>query len=150
MHESTGNHNLVYSTRGTLGTNGVANISFPAAVSGNSYYIVIKHRNSIETWSSVPVAFSSSGATYSFSNSASKAFGDNISNMNGGVFAIYTGDINQDGSIDFNDYPELDISSNNGDLGYLSNDLNGDASVDFNDYPILDINSSNGVLSVTP
>ncbi|MCX6187734.1 MAG: hypothetical protein NTU43_12210 [Bacteroidetes bacterium] len=150
LHESTGNHNLVYSSRSTLGTNGVANIIFPSAVSGNSYYIVLKHRNSIETWSSVPVAFSSSGATYSFSNSASKAFGDNISDMSGGIFAIYTGDINQDGSVDFNDYPELDISSNNGDLGYLSNDLNGDASVDFNDYPILDINSSNGVLSITP
>ena len=70
--------------------------------------------------------------------------------VNNGLHLIYSGDINQDGAVDFNDYPNLDISSSNGVLGYDSNDLNGDASVDFNDYPILDINSSNGVLSVTP
>jgi hypothetical protein len=35
-------------------------------------------------------------------------------------------------------------------LGYYVTDLNGDASVDFNDYPILDINSNLGVLVVTP
>jgi len=35
-------------------------------------------------------------------------------------------------------------------LGYNVNDLNGDASVDFNDYPLLDINSNNGVLALRP
>jgi hypothetical protein len=54
------------------------------------------------------------------------------------------------GSVDFNDYPALDISSSNGDLGYLSYDLNGDASVDFNDYPLIDVNSSNGIISINP
>ena len=50
----------------------------------------------------------------------------------------------------FNDYPDLDISSSNGDLGYLSYDLNGGASVDFNDYPVIDINSNNGIITLTP
>jgi hypothetical protein len=63
---------------------------------------------------------------------------------------IYTGDINQDGSIDFNDYPLIDISNINGDLGYLPTDLNGDASTDFNDYPIIDFNSILGVVKLTP
>jgi hypothetical protein len=67
-----------------------------------------------------------------------------------GRFMMYTGDINQDGAVDFNDYPLIDISSNNGDLGYFATDLNGDASVDFNDYPTLDINSANGVLTIKP
>ena len=67
-----------------------------------------------------------------------------------GVFMLFSGDINQDGSVDFSDYPDLDISSNNGDLGYYVTDLNGDASVDFSDYPTLDINSNLGVLVVTP
>jgi hypothetical protein len=52
--------------------------------------------------------------------------------------------------VDFNDYPGLDISSSNGDLGYLPYDLNGDASVDFNDYPLIDVNSSNGIITLTP
>jgi hypothetical protein len=70
--------------------------------------------------------------------------------MGNGVFAIFSGDINQDGAIDFNDYPALDISSSNGDLGYLATDLNGDASTDFNDYPLIDINSSLGIIKLTP
>jgi hypothetical protein len=67
-----------------------------------------------------------------------------------GVYLIYSGDINQDGAIDFNDYPNLDISSSIGLLGYDLNDLNGDASVDFNDYPVIDVNSSTGVIVVSP
>ncbi|MCX6186105.1 MAG: hypothetical protein NTU43_03790 [Bacteroidetes bacterium] len=71
-----------------------------------------------------------------------------MKNNGSGIFLIYTGDINQDGSVDFNDYPSLDIASSNGVLGYDISDLNGDASVDFNDYPLIDTNSSNGVLSI--
>ncbi|MCX6185742.1 MAG: hypothetical protein NTU43_01940 [Bacteroidetes bacterium] len=134
----------------TLSIYGIANCSFPNSIIGNSYYIVIKHRNSNETWSANPVLISSNNTSYDFSLSASKAFGNNLQNMGNGVFAIFVGDINQDGAIDFNDYPSLDISSNNGDLGYNSNDLNGDASTDFNDYPVLDINSNNGIFTNRP
>jgi hypothetical protein len=47
-----------------------------------------------------------------------------------GISLLYTGDINQDESLDFNDYPNLDIASSKGMLGDYSNDLNGDASAD--------------------
>ncbi|MEI6881333.1 MAG: hypothetical protein WCK82_08395, partial [Bacteroidota bacterium] len=114
-----------HSYKTTLNINGIANCSFPNSIIGNSYYIVINHRNSNETWSANPVLISSSNTSYDFSLSASKAFSNNLQNMGNGVFAIFVGDINQDGAIDFNDYPSLDISSNNGDLGYNSNDLNG-------------------------
>ena len=73
-----------------------------------------------------------------------------IKNLGNGVYGIFSGDLNQDGSVDFNDYPALDIASSDGVLGYDPNDLNGDASVDFNDYPLIDVNSSNGVISITP
>jgi hypothetical protein len=150
LHEQSGANNLAYSITGTLNTNGTAVINFPAAVNSNSYYIAVRHRNSIETWSAAPVIFSSSGTSYNFSSALSQAYGDNLKDDGNGLFIIYSGDINQDGSIDFNDYPVLDISSNNGDLGYLTYDLNGDASIDFNDYPILDINSNNGIISIRP
>lgn len=140
---------LSYSATSILSTNGLSNISFAGEVSGASYFIVIKHRNSIATWSANPVLFSAS-TSYSFSSSDAQAAGSNLVNLGNGVYGIYSGDINQDGSVDFNDYPSLDISSSNGDLGYLPYDLNGDASVDFNDYPIIDINSSNGIISITP
>ena len=139
----------LYNKAGIVNTNGSLTVNFPNQISGRPYYIVVRHRNSIETWSNVPILINLLINSFDFTNASNKAFGDNLKNING-VYAIYSGDINQDGAIDFNDYPSLDISSSNGDLGYLNTDLNGDASVDFNDYPIIDLNSSLGIISVTP
>ncbi len=149
LHSSTSPYATMYSSNGVVNTNGTASISFPNSTLDSSYYIVIKHRNSIETWSASPVTISNH-TIYNFTTSASQAYGANLSNLGKGVFGIYSGDITQDGSVDFNDYPTLDIASNDGILGYDVNDLNGDASVDFNDYPILDVNSNIGVIVVRP
>lgn len=149
LHDPTTNTTL-FSSPALLETNGTSNINFPAATNGKTYYIALKHRNSIATWSSNPVAFNAAGTTYDFSSGQSQAYGGNLVDDGNGVFLIYSGDINQDGSIDFNDYPGLDIASSLGILGYDPNDLNGDASVDFNDYPIIDVNSSNGIISIKP
>ncbi len=40
-----------------LYTDGSASFTFPPSITGNFYYIVIRHRNSIETWSKLPVTF---------------------------------------------------------------------------------------------
>ncbi len=149
LHEAVSPFTLVYTVRDTLDVTGHANIQFPDYLSGNYYYLSIKHRNSIETWSSNTVLMNPT-TNYDFSLAANTAYGDNMADDGSGLFLIYCGDINQDGSVDFNDYPTLDIASSNGVLGYDSNDLNGDASVDFNDYPVIDINTSNGVLAMTP
>jgi hypothetical protein len=149
LHASTSPYDTMYSSKGVVNTNGTAAISFPNSTLDSSYYIVIKHRNSIETWSASPVTISNH-TIYNFTTAASQAYGANLSNLGKGVFGMYSGDINQDGSVDFNDYPELDIASNLGVLGYDVNDLNGDASVDFNDFPILDINSNNGIIVMRP
>jgi hypothetical protein len=42
-----------------LHTDGTAQIKFPATINGGNYFIVIKHRNTIETWSKNPVTFTS-------------------------------------------------------------------------------------------
>jgi uncharacterized protein (TIGR02145 family) len=49
-----------YSVNTILHTNGTASVQFPEATLGNSYYVAIKHRNSIETWSKNPVLISNS------------------------------------------------------------------------------------------
>ncbi len=149
IRNTTGAYSVAFSAKATLDTAGNANISFPSAALGNSYYIVVNHRNSIATWSASPITMSAT-TNYNFTTAANKAAGNNLQDYGSGKYLIFSGDINQDGSVDFNDYPDLDISSSNGDLGYLPYDLNGDASVDFNDYPILDINSSNGIIAITP
>lgn len=143
-------YSKIYSFKTTLDTAGLANINLPTTAIDSNYFIVIKHRNSIETWSANSQRIIPIGSNYNFTTSANKAFGGNMRNMGNGIYAIYTGDITQDGSVDFNDYPDLDISSSNGDLGYFVTDLNGDASVDFNDYPMLDQNSNDGIIVITP
>jgi hypothetical protein len=148
LRADTSPFNVVHTIKGLLDTAGNATITFPSSVNGNSYYVAVLHRNSIPVWSASPITFSAT-TSYDFTNAITKAFGSNMVE-DGGVFMLFSGDINQDGSIDFSDYPDLDISSYNGDLGYYVTDLNGDASVDFSDYPTLDINSNLGVLVVTP
>ncbi len=149
LRNTTGAYSVAYSTKATLDIGGNAIISFPSATLGNSYYIVVNHRNSIATWSANPVNISSN-TSYDFTTDMNSSAGNNLVSDGASNYLIFSGDINQDGSVDFNDYPDLDIASSNGVLGYDPNDLNGDGSVDFNDYPIIDINSSNGVLAITP
>jgi subtilisin-like proprotein convertase family protein len=49
---------VAYTAQGVLSTTGFMSVDFPASVSGNSYYAVIRHRSSIATWSKQPVLFS--------------------------------------------------------------------------------------------
>jgi hypothetical protein len=139
---------LVASAQGVLQTNGTAACIFLTSQSG-SYYIVVKHRNSIETWSTTPITIGAS-SSYNFTTSANKAYGDNMKEMEPGVWAFYSGDINQDGFIETSDFPILFNSNDNFEEGYLITDLNGDGYVDSSDYPILFNNSDNFIESIHP
>jgi hypothetical protein len=68
LHQSTSPYSLVASVTATLKTNGDALANIPTSVPSGNYYIVIKHRNSIEVWSKIPVAFGSSTVNYDFSH----------------------------------------------------------------------------------
>jgi hypothetical protein len=149
LHENISPFNVVFSVNTLISTSGLINISLPLNLIGNSYYIILKHRNSIEIWSESPLTINSTNS-YDFTSTVNSAYGDNLKDDGTGTFMIYAGDINRDGSVDFMDYPSLDIASTNGDLGYLATDLNGDASTDFNDYPMIDLNSSLGIIKLTP
>jgi len=128
--------NLDISTGGIVTTN-----TIPATITG-SYYLVIKHRNSIATWSADPIDFSSSAIDYDFSTSASTAYGSNLKTEGGGVYAIYAGDANQDGIVDGSDMAAIDNASTAVMVGYHTEDLNGDGIVDASDMAIIDNNST--------
>jgi len=53
------------------------------------------------------------------------ALGDNQIQLEPGVFAIYSGDINQDGFIGVDDVAIVDNQNLNGDMGYVLGDVNG-------------------------
>jgi hypothetical protein len=124
-----------------LNTNGIAEISDVPFTLTDSYYIVIKHRNHIETWSAAPVLFGSAGqVSYDFSTSAANAFGNNMKNVGAGYYALFCGDINQDGIIDGSDMSIVDNASSQFVIGYTPQDLNGDGIVDSSDMSIVDNN----------
>ena len=51
---------LVYSEDALINVNGYSSASFPVGALGNSYYIVVRTRNGIETWSKLPVLMNAS------------------------------------------------------------------------------------------
>lgn len=117
-----------------LSSNGTGLMSFSKAASGN-YYIVVKHRNHIETWSSNAMYFSTGNTVnYDFTTSASKAYGNNMKQV-GSVWVLYGGDANADGYVDPTDYSIF--KSQFGYDGYRGADFNGDNWIDGYDALIL-------------
>jgi endonuclease/exonuclease/phosphatase family metal-dependent hydrolase len=64
LYTSTGT--FVTSKKGLLLIDGNVSVLFPSTILGNSYYIVVKSRNTIETWSMLPVLFNNAVINYSF------------------------------------------------------------------------------------
>jgi len=133
----------------SIDTNGFINSSIGASLN-QQYYIVLKHRNHLETWSSTPVEFSTDSVFFDFSNSSSNAYGNNQKQVEPGKFALFVGDVNQDGVIDIFDLVDMDSDLTNGTTGYIVYDLNGDGVVDIFDLVTIDINLTNGVVSIIP
>ncbi|MBK6507417.1 MAG: hypothetical protein IPG02_17655 [Ignavibacteria bacterium] len=75
---------VVDSSRSTLSNSGAGTFSFMNVQNGTDYYLVIMHRNSIETWSSTGVSFVFDTLSYDFTDSSSKAFGNTV--LNGDSF----------------------------------------------------------------
>jgi hypothetical protein len=133
-----------------LNTNGTLSINtLPAAISG-SYYLVIKHRNSIETWSKLPYDFSGDGPfSYDFSTNATQAFGNNLKLM-GTKYAIYSGDVNQDGIVDAGDLIPADNDAASFTNGYTTTDSNGDGIVNSSDIVLINNNASGFISTMHP
>jgi len=127
---------------------GNTSITVPTNLTGE-YYITIKHRNSIETVSNIPVSFAGSTITYAF-DAPGKAYGGNLLQMTDGTYVIYGGDVTQDGTVDSGDMTPLDNDAINFMVGYLATDVNGDGSVDSGDMTIVDNNATGFISAVTP
>jgi hypothetical protein len=149
LHDATSPFALAYSFTGVLHTDGTIACTFPAATLGNSYYIAVKHRNAVQTWSANPVTISAV-TNYDFSTANTQSYGPNQFEVEPGVWAFYSGDINQDDACDGFDYILLDPDVILGASGYLSTDLTGDGNVDAFDYISLDPNIIAGITIVTP
>ena len=149
--QATSPFGLVDEQQGILKIDGSVNVVFgPSVISGNSYYIKLNHRNSIETWSADPIQLTTS-TYYSFSSSPSQAYLSNEDMTFDGIYAaLFSGDLNHDGAVDATDFLILDPLLQNGAGGYLDEDLNGDGAVDGTDFLCLDINIQKGIGAAHP
>lgn len=132
-----------------LNSSGNAVLNFPHVSSGN-YYLVVKHRNSIETWSAAGIYFASgSEVNYDFSTLNLQAYGNNMK-LKGTKWCIYSGDTNQDGIVDASDLSSTENDAVNSVSGYVLTDVTGDDYVDADDLSIVENNSTLGVTVIAP
>jgi hypothetical protein len=131
---------------------GNAAFRFGSAPNGN-YYVTVRHRNSVETWSAVPKSLSRiNPSDFILSLSATQAFGGNQKLVDNLPlrYAILSGDVNQDGTVDGTDVSTIDNDASNFVSGYVVTDLTGDEFVDGTDFAIADNNAANFVSIVRP
>ncbi len=117
------------------------------------YYIVVKHFQSIETWSRAggdSLTANGSWHTYNFTTSASQAYGDNMK-LKGSKYCMYSGDLNQSGFIGGTQLAMVHNDAANFVTGRnLLTDVNGDQIVDGSDILIVDNNAYNFIGVVRP
>jgi hypothetical protein len=143
-------YQLIATTTANLMTNGSATCTFNSAPAG-MYFIVVKHRNGVQTWSAGGVPMSPTTVTnYNFTVSAAQAYGNNMIEVQPGIWAFYSGDVNQDENIDLSDYSQYEGDASNFAFGYFSTDIDGDGSVDLLDSPLLETNINNFIFASHP
>jgi hypothetical protein len=131
-----------------LSTTGAAEIDIPASYSG-SYYITIRHRNSITTTTALPVSFAGSSMSQSFGAPAT-VYGGNLRASTDNYYLIYGGDATQDGSVDTGDYTPVVNDAARYIRGYIYTDIDGNGSVDTGDYSIMVNNAARYVRTMHP
>lgn len=152
LRSSVSPYAIIDSDKQVLSPTGTATFSFANAINGVNYYIVVSQRNTIEVWSYNTPFFTGGTLTYNFTDLASKAFGDNMKQVDvtPAVFALFSGDVNQDGTIDASDVSDTDNDANNSLSGYVNTDVTGDNFVDAADVSVVDNNAYNSVSVVAP
>lgn len=128
---------------------GNSSVNFLHALTGN-YFIQAGHRNSIQTWSSAPVSFvNGNSSEYDFTALQASAYGSNQI-LKYGKWCFYSGDINQDGTVDASDLSLVENDASSGKSGYIPSDVTGDNYTDAEDLSIVENNAAAGIQSVIP
>ena len=149
IRNSVSPYTLVESAKIKLNTSGAGILSYSTASNATPYYIQVLHRNGLETWSAGTVQFVSNALSYEFVSAAAQAYGSNTT-LVGARYCAYSGDVNQDGTIDGTDLSSIDNDASNFVSGYVATDLDGNDFVDGSDAAIADNNAANFVGTIRP
>lgn len=131
----------------------LASFNFTNVVSG-TYYVSVRHRNSLETWTKSGGESYTAGSimNYDFTSTITQSFGNNLVQLKNSplLFAVYGGDVNLDGVIDGADASVIDNDAFNFASGYVASDVTGDRIVDASDASTVDNNAWNFVVLIRP
>jgi subtilisin-like proprotein convertase family protein len=145
-------YNNLDSSVAVLDSSGKGNFSFLNISNGVLFHIVLKHRNSIETWSSAGYIFSSDTLYYDFTLAASQAYGANQIFIDSVPvkYAVYNGDADKNGFVNLTDIINVYNSASVFITGYVTTDMTGDNITDLTDIILSYNNSSKFVAKITP
>jgi PKD repeat protein/subtilisin-like proprotein convertase family protein len=129
-----------------MSVNGVAVINLPVSFLNSSYYVIVDHRNSLTTWSAIPLLMNQSSMSYDFTLSASSAFGNNLSQNADGTFSIISGDVDKNGIIEIQDLSLVEVETQNFLGGYIVTDLTGDLIIESTDFSLVENNIGESVM----
>lgn len=142
-------YNVIDSSTSVLDQNGNGTFYFGNAVNGEFYYVVLNHRNSIETWSASTHSFTNDTLNYDFTANAATAYGNN-QELVGTRWTNFSGDVNKDGSVDLSDMSLVYNDAADFANGYLLSDVNGDLITDLTDLIEVYENASKFVSVIQP
>ncbi len=151
-------YNIVAASKGLMQSEGDISFDFTntAANAGVNYYLQLNHRNSVETWSSGYRSFNAfdfQSEVYDFTLDSSTAFGNNVMRVDNSPerkYAVFSGDVNQDGNVNLADVLDVFNSANSFSTGYVVTDVTGNNAVDLTDLTLAYNNSINFVRILRP
>lgn len=144
-------YSIADSSKTVINANSFSGLCFFNNAPTGKYYMVVKHRNSIETWSrnGGDSLIRGNSNSYDFTSGISMAYGNNLV-QKGSKYCIFSGDVTQNGNVDVLDIAQTDNDVYNFVSGYVNTDIDGNNVVDVEDLLIAENNAFLFVGKVTP
>ncbi len=142
----------VDSAYGTISTGATWTGLFSRALDG-MYYILMDHRNTINTWSNSGKNYTRGVIlNFNFITPSGQSYANNQKHkcLPNDWWAMFSGDVNKNGIIDGIDLAIIDNAVSNFVMGYVNSDLNCDNQVNALDAAIADNNAYNIVSEQAP
>lgn len=153
LHSKISPYNKIDSAKGVINKNTFTGKFYFNHAGSKDYFLDIRHRNSIQTWSMIPLnLIKNVNVNFDFTDIYTKAYGNNLKQVDLSPlrYGIFGGDQNQDGAVDAADVLAIFNDANNFLKGYVKTDITGDYNVDFSDVLIAYNNSAGFVVKITP
>lgn len=152
LRSSSAPFDLIDSSKCKLDSTGNGLFNFTKAVNSVPYYIIVKHRSSIEVWSSLVKSFASDYLSYNFTTAINMVYGNNSVQIDNSPvkYGLFSGDVNQDGQINLDDIVIIQNDANLFKSGYLASDISGNNLVELTDVITAINNAADFVHKISP